>query len=264
MSVNAAQRRNAAAIAQSMARAQKTPSSSSSSSSSYSSNSSQRGKLPPSAATKNNKLTLEQAISLTTIRLSRLESAFQTHFLHGGKDTESCADDPLVTVFERLEALETVRRSASLHPTTVAAAPADKTTMDTLKNMMSKLKTNTSSQINELHTEINNFHTEINELKQMVLNQQTTIDSLLLLSNNNNNNNRTEPLIECPECGGSGDMCICTNHNEEEEKEEQTLKQTLPEIEEVKEIDNQEDNASNLTTETNTAIPDLKKQTLVL
>lgn len=258
MSVNAAQRRNAAAIAQSMARAQKTPSSSSSSSSYSSSNSSQqqqRSKLPPSAATKNNKLTLEQAISLTTIRLSRLESAFQTHFLHGGKDTESCADDPLVTVFERLEALETVRRSASLHPTPVAAAPADKTTMDTLKNMMSKLKTNTSSQINELHT-------EINELKQMVLNQQTTIDSLLLLSNNNNNNNRTEPLIECAECGGSGDMCICTNHNEEKE-EEQILKQLEGEGEE-EEIDNQADNTSNLTTETNTAIPDLKKQTLVL
>lgn len=253
MSVNAAQRRNAAAIAQSMARAQKTPSSSSSSSfSSSNSSQQQQRKLPPSssAATKNNKLTLEQAISLTTIRLSRLESAFQTHFLHGGKDTESCADDPLVTVFERLEALETVRRSASLHPTTVAgAAPADKTTMDTLKNMMSKLKSNTSSQINELHT-------EINELKQMVLNQQTIIDSLIP-----SKHITTEPLMECPECGGSGDMCICTHY-------EETQKQTLPQIEEEEnekeEIENQADNTSNLTTETTTAILDLKKQTLIL
>lgn len=253
MSVNAAQRRNAAAIAQSMARTQKTPSSSSSSSfSSSNSSQQQQRKLPPassSAATKNNKLTLEQAISLTTIRLSRLESAFQTHFLHGGKDTESCADDPLVTVFERLEALETVRRSASLHPTTVATS-TDKTTLDTLKNMMSKLKSNTSSQINELHT-------EINELKQMVLNQQTILDSLLP-----SKHITTEPLMECPECGGSGDMCICTHC-------EETQKQTLPQIEEEEnekeeEIENQVDNTSNLTTETTTAIPELKKQTLIL
>jgi hypothetical protein len=165
------------------------------------------------------KYTVEEAMSLVTMRLSRLETEFMKRARNGG-DTESCAGDNMGAVFERLETLESAGRSAG--------GPADNSKFLSLKNVVGKLKMSLTDQIAMQGELIAAQQQQIEALEDKVasmpVHQEAGYDMsevaspLTVVEEDAKKGEEVVEEKECEVCAGVGDMCICACVSDEAEE----------------------------------------------